>query len=113
MDERKLNFEMLLGESLTQIEEYANGDSRHVRIVAYDLTVMPEVTPEVIKMVRKNLGATQRSFSYILGVSPRTIEAWEIGRSKPNGTAIRFLQLLSKNDSIKEAFKKELSETNH
>ncbi len=61
---------------------------------------MPEVTPSVIKEVRKDLGATQHTFSYILGVSPRTIESWEIGRSKPNGTAIRFLQLLSNNYSI-------------
>lgn len=110
MKETKLNFEELLTDSLAEIEEYARGDERNVEIVTYSLDIMPQVTPEVVKEVRKELGATQRTFGYVLGVSPRTVESWEIGRTKPNGTAVRFLQLLSKNASIRKAFKKELEE---
>lgn len=45
--------------------------------------------------VRKSLCVTQREFARILGVSPRTVESWEIGRSTPSPTAKNLLFLLS------------------
>ena len=40
------------------------------------------------------LQKTQKNFAFVLGVSPKTVEAWESGRNTPQGTAQRFLQLL-------------------
>ena len=47
--------------------------------------------------VRKELGLSQKAFAAILGVSPRTVEAWETNRSNPTPTA-RNLMFLIKND---------------
>lgn len=36
---------------------------------------------------RKKLNMSQSAFAKVLGVSPRTVEAWESGRSTPSPTA--------------------------
>lgn len=50
--------------------------------------------------LRKSLNMTQKEFAHILGVSPRTVESWEIGRSTPSPTAKNLIFLLSKNPSL-------------
>jgi len=36
----------------------------------------------------------------VLGVSPRTVESWEIGRNVPNGSARNLLYLIDNNDRL-------------
>jgi putative transcriptional regulator len=43
-------------------------------------------------------GMTQNVFAAYMGVSPKTVEAWEGGRTHPNGTAFRLLDVLASND---------------
>jgi len=50
--------------------------------------------------VRDQLGLTQTELSLVLGVSPRTVESWEQGRSKPNGSAQRLLTVVKQNPSV-------------
>lgn len=50
--------------------------------------------------LRKSLNMTQKQFSHILGVSPRTVESWEIGCSTPSPTAKNLLFLIYKNPSL-------------
>ena len=59
------------------------------------LTINPvdSFTPDEIKDIRKSTGLTQVLFAQYLGVSPKTIEAWEAGRNHPEGTACRLLSL--------------------
>lgn len=59
-----------------------------------------EFTPEDIKEIRKKLQLTQRMFSLILGVSSKTIEAWERGTNRPNGSARRLLTIYSQHPNI-------------
>lgn len=49
---------------------------------------------------RKAMNMTQKSFAKILGVSPRTVESWEAGRSNPSPTARNLLYLLSLDHSL-------------
>ena len=49
---------------------------------------------------RKTLNLTQKAFASILGVSPRTVEAWESGKSNPSPTAKNLLYLISKDPSL-------------
>ena len=49
---------------------------------------------------RKSLNLTQKSFAKILGVSPRTVEAWESGRTTPSPTARNLMYLLSTDHSL-------------
>ncbi len=55
-------------------------------------TVEPKsYEPRAVKKVRKSLGASQSVFALFLGVSVKTISAWEQGVNPPNRMARRFL----------------------
>lgn len=49
---------------------------------------------------RDKLHLSQNAFARILNAAPQTVQAWEHGRSKPSGCALRFLELLDHNPSI-------------
>ncbi len=51
---------------------------------------------------RKALNLTQAAFAKLLGVSPRTVESWESGRSKPSPTAKKLIYLISLDHSLIE-----------
>lgn len=50
--------------------------------------------------IRKSLSLTQRAFAVILGVSCRTVEAWESGRSNPTPTARKLMYLIQEDHSL-------------
>ena len=59
------------------------------------VTVQPvgHYEPEEIKDIRINAGMTQAIFAEFMGVSVKTVEAWESGRNHPIGSACRLLYL--------------------
>lgn len=59
------------------------------------MTVRPvgHYEPEEIKDIRVNAGMTQAVFAEFMGVSVKTVEAWESGRNHPIGSACRLLYL--------------------
>jgi putative transcriptional regulator len=58
---------------------------------------LPQVDASAI---RKSMNMTQKDFANILGVSKRTIEAWETGRSTPSPTAKNLLYLIQNNPDL-------------
>ena len=50
--------------------------------------------------IRKSMEMTQKEFAHVLGVSTRTIESWESGRSVPSPTARNLLFLINKNPTL-------------
>lgn len=56
-----------------------------------------------IKAIRNKAGMTQAAFASYLGVSVKTVEAWELGRTHPTGPAFRLINILD------EGKEKELS----
>lgn len=52
--------------------------------------------------IRKSLNMTQKMFASVLGVSCRTVEAWECGKSNPTPTAKKLIYLISENHSLAE-----------
>lgn len=59
------------------------------------VTVQPidHYDAEEIKAIRTNAGMTQVVFAAFMGVSVKTVEAWESGRNHPIGSACRLLHL--------------------
>jgi len=57
------------------------------------VTPVEEFSPGEIKDIRRNAGMTQVLFAKYLGVSLKTVEAWESGRNQPSGTACRMLSI--------------------
>jgi len=58
-----------------------------------------------IKAIRNNTKMTQVVFARFLGVSPKTVEAWEAGRNMPDGPARRMLSMLKQDPDIPVKYK--------
>ena len=56
-----------------------------------------EFTPEEIKKTRLAAKMPQWMFAQVIGVSQKSVEAWEGGRSRPDGAARRMIGLLNAN----------------
>lgn len=47
-----------------------------------------------IRRIRKSCGISQSVFADCMGVSKKTVEAWEYGKNTPTGPACRLLYIL-------------------
>ena len=45
------------------------------------------------RVVREKLGLTQSQFASLIGISPRTLQNWEQGHRRPEGTARALLRV--------------------
>ena len=45
------------------------------------------------KAVREKLGLSQKQFAALIGISPRTLQNWEQGHRRPEGTARALLRV--------------------
>ncbi len=61
--------------------------------------------PVEIKQLRTGLGMTQVVFAGFLGVSPKTVEAWEAGRNQPEGPVRRIFALLQRDPQLPDMLK--------
>jgi len=62
-----------------------------------DLGEFPEITANDLKNLRWNLGdISQKAFAKLLGVSVKTIQAWEAGRNQIGGAARGMLYLIGR-----------------
>jgi len=55
---------------------------------------------EIANLRTARLGLSQRAFAKVINAAPQTVQAWEQGRSKPSGCALRFLELLDRHPEI-------------
>jgi len=80
-------------QGLTEAVDYQHGKI-HARKTR--LTIKPVVAfnTEDIKRIRQKTGLSQVVFAGSLGVSPKTVEAWENGRNKPEGASRRLLEVV-------------------
>ncbi len=60
------------------------------RVVELNLRPKP-YSPELVKETRELLHASQAIFARFLGVSVKTVRAWEQGVNTPNDMACRFM----------------------
>ena len=83
-------------ESLKQANTYTKGNinSTTKRIVV--IAPPPVYTGGEIRSIRMGMMISQQAFANLLGVSKKTVEAWESGKSCPIGPARRLLALLEK-----------------
>ena len=60
-----------------------------------------------IKRIRQKTGLSQVMFAGSLGVSPKTVEAWESGRNKPEGASRRLLEIVRDDPGFLRRFQAE------
>jgi len=80
-------------QGLTEAVDYQQGK---ITARKTKLTIKPVTSfnTDDIKRIRKKTGLSQVMFAGSLGVSPKTVEAWENGRNKPEGASRRLLEIV-------------------
>lgn len=53
-----------------------------------------------VKHIREELEVSQNAFAKLLGVSVRTLQAWEQGKRNPSGAALSLLKIASAEPEI-------------
>ncbi len=84
---------------LNQAIEHEKGIIK-AKSTVLEITPLESFEPKEIKQIRLQTGLTQKNFAAFLGVSVKTIEAWECGRNHPDGTACRMLSFTKNNPSF-------------
>ena len=79
----------------TGLEEAVAYEQGKLEAKTRKMTVQPvdHFAPAEIREIRIRTGMTQMVFAEFMGVSVKTVEAWESGRNKPIGSACRLLHL--------------------
>lgn len=87
---------------LDEALKVSKGELKAVKRRKVTVSPVPEYNASRIKEIRESLNLSQMIFAEAMGVSIKTIEAWESGRNKPQGPASRFLQLLEQDSHFLE-----------
>ncbi|NCC13126.1 MAG: helix-turn-helix domain-containing protein [Spirochaetia bacterium] len=90
-------------QGLDEAVKYQEGkiDARRTKIA---VKPVESFSSEDIKQIRKQVGLSQVLFASSLGVSKKTVEAWERGRNTPEGPSRRLLQLIRDNPKVIEHY---------
>ncbi|WP_432649158.1 helix-turn-helix domain-containing protein [Huintestinicola sp.] len=88
-------------QGLTEAVQYEKGELK-VNTSKISVAPLPVIQSKEIRSIRLSLDMTQSVFAQIMGVSVKTVEAWEGGRSTPNGTARRMLSMLRSDPKLPE-----------
>lgn len=80
---------------LTEALAYEKGSAKAKTFVRKQSLPDVDVAKE-----RSSLKMTQKSFASLIGVSTRTVEAWEAGKCTPSPTAKKLMYLLSLDPSL-------------
>ena len=91
-------------ELMTSLEDaaaFAQGDTSRARVVEVEVDdPVPEYKADDVARTRQALNLSQRALARALGVSSRTVEAWEAGKNVPSGAARHLLFLLDGDHSL-------------
>jgi putative transcriptional regulator len=90
-------------QGMNEIREHEQGKQK-LRVDKVTITLLEDFSAEEIKQIRNKMAMSQRLFASIIGVSVKTIEAWEAGKNKPSGSSVRMLQLINTNPAVFEIF---------
>ena len=55
---------------------------------------------EEVKKIRNSTGMSQKTFASYMGVSDKTVEAWEAGTNHPSGAASRLLSMIEQDKEL-------------
>ena len=84
---------------LSEAIEYEKGTLK-AKTTTVSVEPVGEYTSSEIKSIRNSTGLTQKLFAKYMGVSVKTVEAWEAGRNHPDGAARRLLYLTKRDPSF-------------
>lgn len=83
-----------LREGLKQAIDFEKGEGS-AKVTTYIISPAKPYSRQQIKELRVDKGMSQATFALFMGVSKKTVEAWEGGRSHPTGSAYRLMDILA------------------
>jgi putative transcriptional regulator len=101
MDENQEVFNSIIA-GLNQAVEYEKGKLQQIKRTVVTISPLPHYEGQRIRQIRTDLKLSQRTFANVLGVSKKTVEAWEAGKNVPHGPAQRILDLLVTEENFLE-----------
>lgn len=90
-------------QGLNEAIEYEKGNLK-AKTALVSVAPLPDIESSQIKDIRKSLDMTQFMFAAVMGVSVKTVEAWEAGINTPSGTARRMLSLLQSDPELPQKY---------
>lgn len=82
-----------LRDGLQEAIDFERGNGKD-KTTIFLIAPVTKYSNEEIKSIRNKAGMTQAVFANYIGVSKKTVEAWELGRIHPTGPAYRLLAIL-------------------
>ena len=76
------------------------------RLKRRTVSIMPVKSYDAkeVQNIRKKTGLSQKLFASYMGVSTKTVEAWEAGINRPSGAASRILNMFEMDDELTARF---------
>ena len=91
-------------QGLCEAIEYEKGNLPNLRVHKISVAPLNVFTGNEIKEIRTKQNMTQKLFAEAMGVSRKTVEAWESGINTPSGAASRMLELLNQDNTLFERY---------
>lgn len=79
---------------LTEAVEDAKRPDKKLKRRMVSIVPIKAYSAKEIQQIRKETGMSQKLFAGYMGVSAKTVEAWEAGTNHPSGAASRILHMM-------------------
>ncbi|MBO5166034.1 MAG: helix-turn-helix domain-containing protein [Lachnospiraceae bacterium] len=89
---------------LTEAVEDANAKDKKLKRRVVTIEPIKEYSAKEVKQIRNSTGLSQKLFAGYMGVSNKTVEAWEAGTNQPSGAASRLLSMLEMDSELINKF---------
>lgn len=89
---------------LKEAIEDANGAEKKLKRRIVTIVPVKEYSASEVQAIRRSTGMSQKLFAGYMGVSDKTVEAWESGKNRPSGTASRLLTMMEMDSELTTSF---------
>lgn len=89
---------------LSEAIEDANGKGKKLNKRVVTVIPVKQYGAREVQEIRKTTGMSQKAFASYMGVSDKTVEAWEAGTNHPSGAASRLLSMMEMNHNLVDEF---------
>lgn len=89
---------------LSEAIDDAESTEKKLKRRVVSIVPVKEYDAKEIKAIRKSTGFSQKLFASYMGVSDKTVEAWEAGSNRPSGAASRILSMMELNKNLISEF---------
>ena len=98
---REFNADRMIAELEAFAQDFRRGDLSKYRVTQITVSApTPKSHIEILALRQKKLRMSRGVFAQILNVPQATLRAWEMGKRKPSGAAIRLLDVVERIPSV-------------